>query len=80
MLPQSALTLNDQGALGVRIVEQDNIVTFNPVTLLRDTADGVWLAGLPDQAEVIVVGQEFVTDGVAVDVTYRETAMNEVSE
>ena len=80
MLPQSALTLNDQGALGVRIVDQDNIVTFNPVTLLRDTADGVWLAGLPDQAEVIVVGQEFVTDGVAVDVTYRETAMNEVSE
>ncbi|MDG2451630.1 MAG: efflux RND transporter periplasmic adaptor subunit [Paracoccaceae bacterium] len=80
MLPQSALTLNDQGALGVRILDQDNIVTFNPVTLLRDTADGVWLAGLPDQAEVIVVGQEFVTDGVAVDVTYRETAMNEVSE
>jgi hypothetical protein len=26
----------------------------------------VWLAGLPDEATVILVGQEFVTDGVAV--------------
>ena len=39
---------------------------FVPVTLLRDTPEGVWLTGLPETAEVIVIGQEYVTDGVRV--------------
>jgi multidrug efflux system membrane fusion protein len=36
-LPTSAMTLNDEGQLGVRIVE-DGIVRFVPVRMLRDTA------------------------------------------
>lgn len=71
LLPSSALTLNDDGQLGLRIV-QDGKATFIQVEVLRDTVDGIWLAGLPDTAEVIVVGQEYVTDGVPVAVTYRE--------
>jgi len=70
LLPSSALTLDDDGTLGLRLV-QDGRAAFAPVTLLRDTSAGVWLAGLPDTADVIVVGQEFVIDGVAVDVTLR---------
>ncbi len=76
LLPQSALTLDDQGRLGVRIVataETGPVARFVPVTLLRDTVDGVWLTGLDDQTEVIVVGQEYVTDGVAVAPSYRES-------
>jgi multidrug efflux system membrane fusion protein len=65
------MTLNDDGQLGVRIVE-DGIVRFVPVRMLRDTANGVWLSGLPEVADVITVGQEFVTDGVEVQVTYEE--------
>jgi multidrug efflux system membrane fusion protein len=49
-------------------------VRFAPVTLIRDTMQGVWVAGLPHQTDVIVVGQEFVTDGVIVDPTYTEVA------
>jgi hypothetical protein len=30
------------------------------------------LAGLPQEVDVITVGQEFVRDGVRVDVTYEE--------
>ncbi len=71
LLPASAMTLNDAGELGVRIVE-DGIVQFVPVTMLRDTARGVWLAGLPDQADVITVGQDFVTEGVPVRVSFEE--------
>jgi multidrug efflux system membrane fusion protein len=74
LLPQSALTLNDQGTLGVRVVDTDQTALFRPVTLLRDTVDGVWLAGLPDMADVILVGQEFVIDGVPVVPTYQEAA------
>lgn len=73
-LPQSALTLNNDGQLGVRIVGDGDIVDFRPVRLLRDTVDGVWVSGLEEQANVIVTGQDFVTKGVVVRPTYREAA------
>ncbi|WP_412554537.1 efflux RND transporter periplasmic adaptor subunit [Shimia sp. MIT1388] len=71
-LPQSSLTLNDEGTLGVRIVEDGDVVAFKAVELLRDGTDGIWVGGLPEQASVIVVGQEFVVEGVTVAPTYRE--------
>lgn len=72
LLPQSALTLNADGKMGVRIVGEDNLVDFVPVTVLRDTPQGVWLSGLAAQADVIIVGQDFVTAGVRVAATYQE--------
>ena len=71
LLPASSMTLNDDGTLGVRIAE-NGVVRFVPVRMVRDTANGVWLTGLPAEADVIVVGQEFVTDAVPVRVTYEE--------
>ncbi len=73
LLPQSALTLDDEGVLGVRVVAENRTASFVPVTVLRDTTGGVWLDGLPSQTAVIVVGQEFVTDGVPVVPTFRES-------
>lgn len=61
-LPQSALTLDDEGRLGVRL-DVDGVATFAPVTMLRDETDGFWVTGLPETVKVIVIGQEFVTDG-----------------
>jgi membrane fusion protein, multidrug efflux system len=43
------------------------------VQVLRDTPNGTWLAGLPDTANVIVVGQEFTSDGATVDVVWRDS-------
>lgn len=88
LLPQSVLTLDDEGTLGVRIAapvdganggggaaadSPDYVARFVPVTLLRDSPEGVWLAGLAQSALVIVVGQDFVTDGVALEVTLQES-------
>lgn len=73
LLPQSSLTLNDEGILGVRTVADDNRAAFSAVTILRDTQNGIWLTGLPETISVIVSGQEYVIDGVKMDVTYRET-------
>ena len=73
-LPQSALTLDNSGRLGVRIVKDDQTAGFVPVEMLRDTAEGVWLGGLPNEADVIVIGQDFVTAGVPVEATYRTLA------
>ncbi len=72
LLPQSALTLNDDGMLGVRVVSDRGEAKFMPVRLLRDTPTGVLLTGLPDTADVIVIGQEFVGDGVAVEPSFQE--------
>ncbi|WP_296762081.1 efflux RND transporter periplasmic adaptor subunit [Sediminimonas sp.] len=71
LLPASALTLDDDGTLGVRVVEDGNITGFRAVKLLRDTPDGVLVSGLPDTVSVIVVGQEYVTAGVPIDPTYQ---------
>ena len=74
LLRQSSLTLNNDGALGIRVVTAENTAQFLPVTLLRDTIDGVWVAGLPETVDVIVVGQEYVIDGVVIAPTYQEAA------
>ena len=66
LVPQSALTLDDDGRLGLRSVAGDGTALFLPVTVLRDTRSGVWLGGLPETVDIITVGQEYVTDGVPV--------------
>ena len=72
LIPQSALTLNDDGILGIRSIDAGDITRFMPLSILRDTTDGVWVTGLPDTVNIITVGQEFVTDGVKVIPTYQE--------
>lgn len=62
-LPQSVLTLDDDGVIGVRGIVEDDLVAFYPIEILRDTPDGMWVAGLPDQALIITVGQEYVLAG-----------------
>ncbi|MEL6595265.1 MAG: efflux RND transporter periplasmic adaptor subunit [Pseudomonadota bacterium] len=71
LIPASAMTLSDEGTIGVRIV-QDGMAKFRPITFLRDTIDGVWVTGLAPEADIITIGQEFVIDGVPVDATYQE--------
>ena len=72
LLPQSALTLDDSGALGVRTVDDKSQVEFFATDLIRDTMKGVWLKGLPEKTNVIVLGQEYVTDGVEVQQVFQE--------
>ncbi|MEP6020584.1 MAG: efflux RND transporter periplasmic adaptor subunit [Paracoccaceae bacterium] len=72
LIPSSAMTLDDAGTLGLRIVDDAGVVAFNPVSVVRDTPEGVWLAGLPETANVIVVGQEYVRAGVKTAPTFRE--------
>uniref|UniRef100_UPI0035620B69 efflux RND transporter periplasmic adaptor subunit n=1 Tax=Puniceibacterium confluentis TaxID=1958944 RepID=UPI0035620B69 len=72
LVPQSALTLNDEGALGVRTVDADGLAAFLPVEVLRDTPQGMLVTGLPDRVSIITVGQEYVTDGVPVAPSYED--------
>jgi membrane fusion protein, multidrug efflux system len=62
------LGLDEKGVMGVRTVDKDNIVRFFPVKVVSDAGDGVWVSGLPADATVITVGQEYVVPGQKVDV------------
>lgn len=62
-LSPAALTLSDSGIIGVRSVDSEDRVHFHEVSIIGSDANGVWLGGLPEEVDVIVVGQEFVRQG-----------------
>ncbi len=68
------LTLDDSGVVGVKILGSDRRVQFLPATVVRSTADGVWISGLPDPADLIVGGQGFVRAGDPVTVAAASPA------
>lgn len=57
------LSLDDNGVLGVRIIDDESRVAFVPVKIVDRDGDGVWVAGLPQVALVITVGQDYVVAG-----------------
>ena len=63
----AALSLADDGTLGIKIVDEEDIVRFVPVTIVADAADGIWLAGLPETATIVTVGHDYVAAGQKVD-------------
>ena len=68
----SLLTLNQQGEMGVRLIDAKNRVLFSAVEIIEDGPDGMWVTGLPDTAVIITVGQEYVAPGAIVDPVYVE--------
>lgn len=67
-IPTSILTLNPDGVIGVKTVDVNHKVQFYPVDLVMSSNKGVWVEGLPDTADIIVVGQEFVKIGTVTQV------------
>jgi len=67
LLPPALLTLDDEGTIGVKIVDAASRAKFMPVEILRSDAEGVWVTGLPAAAEIIAIGQGFVVDGQLVE-------------
>ena len=66
LIPQSTLTLETDGTLGVRIVS-NGVSSFRPITIIVDEPGGIWVAGLPTEVDIIILGQEFVVDGQQVE-------------
>lgn len=59
----SLLTLDASGELGIKTVNAQQRVEFHRVALARSEANGVWVTGLPDASNIIVVGQGYVSAG-----------------
>ena len=43
MVSPAVITLADDGRIGVRIVDDDNIVRFVKIKILSDSAEGLWV-------------------------------------
>jgi membrane fusion protein, multidrug efflux system len=63
----AVLSLGTNGDLGIKTVDDDNRVVFSVVQIVRAQTDGIWVAGLPDAARIITIGQGFVNAGDAVN-------------
>ena len=70
LISSASLVLDDEGVVGVRIVDGGQIVRFKPVRVVSESAEGVWITGLPPRAYIITIGQEEVFEGQTVKTDY----------
>ncbi len=74
VLPRSVVTLSGEGDLGIRGVDDEDKVVFYPIDLVDDTANGLYLAGVPADARIIVAGQDLVREGETVTAVTADEA------
>lgn len=67
LVPSSALTLDDNGLIGVKTIDANYTVRFNNVNIVGDNTStldpGVWVTGLNGTTTLITLGQEIVFPG-----------------
>ena len=68
------LALDEQGNIGVKSVKE-SIVQFTPIEIIKSDSDGIWLTGLGEQADIIVLGQGFVRAGDKVEAIFDQADM-----
>ena len=62
----SVLTLNEFGDMGVKVLDQNNLVIFKKIFIMQDTADYMLVSGLSNKENIITVGQQYVSSGYKV--------------
>lgn len=64
-IPLSAITLDDDGTLIVKYIEND-IVKQGEVSFIDEDEDGIWIIGIPDNTEIVVLGASNIKSGTNV--------------
>ena len=74
LIPSSALTLDDTGTIGVKLLNSENRVLFQNVEIVGDNTSqlnpGIWVRGLSGTVNLITLGQEIVFPGQVVESNY----------
>ncbi|WP_369921728.1 efflux RND transporter periplasmic adaptor subunit [Marinomonas polaris] len=65
------LTLDDSGRTAIKTISIDNTVVVSPVEIIKSERDQVWVRGLPDNVNIITVGQGFVSAGDKIEAHYQ---------
>jgi multidrug efflux system membrane fusion protein len=68
----SWITLGDDGTIGIRIVNSDDVVEFVKVQIVAQEKNGFWVTGPKDGDRIITLGQEYVVAGEKVITTLDE--------
>lgn len=70
LVPASSILLNDIGETVVRVLDQKQIVDSLKVTAVGESAQGIWVAGLPEKVVLVTVGQNYIIDGEHVEPSF----------
>jgi multidrug efflux system membrane fusion protein len=70
-LSPSALALDNEGNLGVKLVHNGEVI-FKKINLVEADNNGVWLTGFAGEVDIITLGQGFVKSGDRVQATMAE--------
>ncbi|MGM0811436.1 efflux RND transporter periplasmic adaptor subunit [Thioalkalivibrio sp.] len=62
------VTLDPDGRLGIKILENEDRVAFHPIDPVRADSEGLWVDGLPETVRIITAGQGFVNEGDRVQI------------
>lgn len=66
-VPRSVVTLNSDGELGIQTLDDENRVVFSAIDIVDDSTDALILGGVPENARLVVAGQNLVKEGQIVD-------------
>lgn len=72
VISPAILTLGREGRIGVKTVDGEGRVQFKTVDIIEQDEQGLWIQGLPSEAQVITIGQDFVLDGQLVEAVDEE--------
>lgn len=57
------VVLGEKGELGIKAVDEQDLVVFLPLQPVRADVHGLWVAGLPERIRLISIGHGFVNPG-----------------
>ena len=63
----SILALGEEGQLGVKVITKGNKVEFKDITIIEDTSEYMLVTGLSEKEKIIIVGQQYVSNGEKVN-------------
>ena len=63
----SILALGNNGQLGVKVIVQGNVVKFKEIEIIEDTSEYMLVTGLDKNEKIIIVGQQYVSNGEKVN-------------
>ena len=63
----SILALGDEGQLGVKVIAEGNEVEFKDIKIIEDTSEYMLVTGLSEKEKIIIVGQQYVSNGEKVN-------------
>ena len=63
----SILALGNNGELGVKVISEGNKVLFKEIQVIEDTSEYMLVTGLNEKEKIIIVGQQYVSNGEEVN-------------